>query len=192
MRKHPSIFDREMRILGRSLNTSEKISVLSKYASITSLLVLTPFLLFDHMSIRQLYSEPKEKYFEEVTFQVHGAARSPATIIVMREGNRVFFSPCDGLSESICSHTRYWEKPTQARNIYVTEIRPKNGIIRKIQIVDKNNNVIQVNNLVADNYIRAYPKNSIDANEFLLAIFGLSTAIFIASRLLSRRNHEGK
>lgn len=79
MGRGQSIFDREATAIGRPLNTLDKVRVISKYTTISCLLVLIPFFLYDYFDISRIYDTPKEIAFENITFEVKRAPKGQSS-----------------------------------------------------------------------------------------------------------------
>lgn len=188
MGKSQSIFDREATALRRPLNTLDKVRVSSKYTTISCLLVLIPFFLYDYFDVGRIYDTPREIVFENIRFEVKRAPKgSEARVVIYGDGGQVFSSSCSGLESSICSKEEFWD-PHPATNVLAIEISPKKGIIKKIEI-SRPSGRDEFANPEAENYARDYSINAYRKDWILLFISILSGVIFIISKALSRRNY---
>lgn len=191
MKKGQSIFERESMRLGRPINIIDKVRVVSKYTFISSLLVFTPFLLFDYWDVGSLHDNPEDKGFENIKFQVRRAPKgSEARVGLYSNGSQIFSSSCKGIEADICSKEDFW-KPNLAKNVRVIEIGPKRGIIKSIEVSVPSGDHVFIN-AEADSYIRDYTKNTYRKHWILLLTSVVAGVIFLTSKLLSNTNHKGR
>lgn len=187
-----SIFDREYRRLGRPLHTIEKIRVIAKYLVIILLLSLGPFFVADYWEMRNLYAIPKEHIFTDVSFRIGGGGKSPPMIALTKEGKSIFFSPCEGLKESVCFQEEFIEKSTLANAITVVEVSPRRGVIKKIETADAQGQAIKISNPLANHYINNYPRNPYKKNWLFLVSLASCLAVYVVSRMIPiKQNSEG-
>lgn len=169
----------------------QELRDLSKYMAIVSLLVLIPFFTFENWDSRRRHEVPLNLSFDEAELRVFGAAKSPATIVITKDGRKVFSSSCDGLRKSICDHEEYWKKTHYAKSIDAIEISPQKGIIRKLTLIGSHKEIIEINNEEADSFIAAQDKQSYKGSLGLFVIFCLSGLFFIVSNILIKKNFSG-
>ena len=142
MGKGSSIFDRESTVLGRPLSATDKVRMVSKYVFISSLIVLTPVLLFNYWDISRLYENPNHRVFEDVKFKVGRAPKGSETrVVIFNNGAKIFSSSCDGIEVDICNKEEFW-KPSLAKFVQVIEISPNRGIIESIAVAQDRKSVV--------------------------------------------------
>lgn len=191
MGRGQSIFDREAIALGRPLNILDKVRVSAKYATISCLLVLIPFLIYDYFDVGRLYDIPKDIAFENIRFEVKRAPKgSEARVVLYGDGGQVFSSSCSGLESSICGKDKFLS-PNTATTILAIEISPQKGIIKKIEISHPSGRDEFVNS-AAESYVMDYSKNAYRKDWILLFMSIFSGATFVISKALSRKNHGRK
>ena len=180
-----SIFDREADLLGRPLSAADKIRVVSKYATISSTLVLIIFFTHDILEANNTYEQPKNVTFDNLFFKVIRAPRGSETrIILYNEHQTLFSSSCIGLEVNLCNKPEFWERKN-ASTVLAVETSQKKGSIQKIIIVGADNKTEIINN--TDRYFEANSTSAYRRHFHLLLTTIVFGVVFWISKAVSAK-----
>jgi hypothetical protein len=173
----------------RKFSLVVKIRAISKLIAISSFFVFILFILSDYYEISRLYEIPQVKIFENIEFQVSGAANAPeARIVLYSDGIRKFSSSCRGLEGIICDKKEFWKK-SSVKFVQAIEISKDKGIIKEIVISGAPASLEFVNPMV-DVYVDNFSKELFKKDWISLFASLISGITFFVSAHFNRNNQK--
>lgn len=178
-----SIFDGEIKRLGRALGWLEKAQVIAKFTAMITLPFLVIFISADFWQARNLYDTPVEKSFRGVKLELAGGGKNPPVIVLNNSEKRVFISTCEGFEKSVCggllSSGSVWVDVAD-----VIEVSPGRGVAKSVVFSTTSGSDLYFNDyaesLAKEYYVGPYQKN------IVLLIFAVgSSLLFIILKLSS-------
>ena len=151
----------------------------SKICTYGSMIVLIPIIAWAIWEDYTRYYEPHVRFFHNVKLKVAGAAKSPPTIIIYKDTNKVFFVECTPQMAPICQDKKYWEHPHSVKDVSVIETRPRSGYAKSITIENKDGSVTEINDTGAESWHLHSAHAPWRAVHFLAFVFILSVTMLI-------------